>query len=311
MYFAVQIKQTMIIPPNLEKGDLIAIVAPAGFLKSDETLKEGIALAESWGLQVKLGTHIFKKQGHFAGTDAERLSDLQVALNNPSVKAIWCARGGYGTNRIIDKLDFTEFKKYPKWVIGYSDITILLNHINNLGIESLHAMMATSQKSIINDLAVLSLQKVLFGEALSYEIPSDKNNVEGKAKGALVGGNLSLLVASLGTKSEPKFKDAILFIEEIGEHQYRLDRMLYTLKRNGVFDKCRGILIGGITDIPTNDPDFGKTTEQLILDAIGRTDIPICFDFPAGHIAENCAMIFGRKVLLKIDIKTDSFITFK
>ncbi len=301
----------MIIPPNLERGNIIAIVAPAGFLKSDESHKEGIALAESWGLQVKLGAHLFKKEGHFAGTDAERLSDLQEALNNSSVKAIWCARGGYGTNRIIDKLDFTEFKKHPKWVIGYSDITILLNHINNLGIESLHAMMATSQKSIANDLAVLSLQKVLFGDALSYEIPANKNNVSGKAKGTLVGGNLSLLVASLGTKSEPKFKDAILFIEEIGEYQYRLDRMLYTLKRNGVFDKCRGVLIGGMTDILTNDPDFGKINEQLILEVIGRTDIPICFDFPAGHISENCALILGRKALIKIDSKTDSFITFK
>lgn len=305
-----QIKQTMIIPPNLEKGDVIAIVAPAGFLKSDESLKEGIALAESWGLQVKLGTHLFKKEGHFAGSDAERLFDLQEALNNQSVKAIWCARGGYGTNRIIDKLDFTEFKKHPKWVIGYSDITTLLNHINNLGVESLHAMMATSEKSIISDLAVVSLQKVLFGKALSYEIPSNKNNILGQARGVLVGGNLSLLAASIGTNSSPNPKDAILFIEEIGEHQYRIDRMLYTLKRNGFFEQCRGVLIGGISDIPVNEPDFGKTIETLILEVIERTDIPVIFDVPSGHITENCALILGRKVLLKVD-KLNSFITFK
>ena len=301
----------MIKPQNLEKGDAIAIVAPAGYLKSDESLKSGIALAEMWGLRVQLGAHIFNKEGHFAGSDAERLADLQAALDNPSVKAIWCARGGYGTNRIIDSLDFTEFKKHPKWVIGYSDITTLLNHINNLGIETLHAMMVTSQEALANDLAVVSLQKALFGKSLSYEIPSSKNNVIGQAKGLLIGGNLSLLVASLGTPSAPKPKNAILFIEETGEYKYRIDRMLYSLKRNGFFDKCRGILIGGMTDIPTNDPEFGKTMGQLILEVIGRTDMPICFDFPAGHITENCTLILGRKVLLKIDNNTDSFITFK
>ena len=301
----------MIKPTNLEKGDAIAIVAPAGYLKSDKSLKAGIALAEMWGLQVQLGKHVFNKEGHFAGSDAERLADLQAALDNPSVKAIWCARGGYGTNRIIDSLDFTEFKKHPKWVIGYSDITTLLNHINNLGIETLHAMMVTSQEALANDLAVVSLQKALFGKSLSYEIPSSKNNVIGQAKGLLIGGNLSLLVASLGTPSAPKPKNAILFIEETGEYKYRIDRMLYSLKRNGFFDKCRGILIGGMTDIPTNDPEFGKTMGQLILEVIGRTDMPICFDFPAGHITENCTLILGRKVLLKIDNNTDSFITFK
>jgi len=305
-----QIKQTMITPPNLEKGDTIAIVAPAGYLKSEESLKEGITLATFWGLQVKLGTHLFKKHGHFAGTDEARLSDLQSALNDPSVKAIWCARGGYGTNRIIDKLDFTEFKKHPKWVIGFSDITTLLNHLNNLGIESLHAMMATSQKSIMNDLAVVSLEKVLFGGALSYEIPSNKNNLIGQARGTLVGGNLSLLAASLGTNSAPNPKDAILFIEETGEYQYRIDRMLYSLKRNGFFEQCRGVLIGGLSDIPANDPDFGKTNEQLVLEVIERTDIPVIFDVPAGHLTENCALILGRKVLLKVD-KQNSFITFK
>ncbi len=288
----------MIKPQNLHKGDTIAIVAPAGFLKSDELLKAAIALAKKWGLQVNIGAHVFKKKGHFAGSDNERLSDLQEAINNPSVKAIWCSRGGYGTNRIIDKLDFTSFKKQPKWVIGYSDITLLLNHINNLGVESLHAMMATSQKSLLNNLAILSLEKVLFGKSLNYEIPSNKNNISGQAKGILVGGNLSLLASGLGTFSAPNIKNAILFIEEIGEYQYRIDRMLYSLKRNGFFNQCRGILIGGMTDIPSNDPDFGKTTEQLILDVVNRADIPVIFDVPAGHINQNCALILGRKIYI-------------
>jgi len=291
----------MIQPPNLHKGDSIAIVAPAGFLKSNESIQSGLALAKKWDLNVLLGKHLFKKEGHFAGTDAERLSDLQTALNTTSVKAVWCARGGYGTNRIIDKLDFTSFKKQPKWVIGYSDITILLNHINNLGVESLHAIMPTSESAIKNDLATISLYKALFGKPLNYEIPSNKNNVPGQAKGLLVGGNLSLLVASLGTNSAPNCKDAILFIEEIGEYQYRLDRMLYSLKRNGFFESCRGVLVGGMTDIPKNDPDFGKSTEQLILDVIARNDIPIIFDVPAGHITKNCALILGRKVFISTE----------
>ncbi len=300
----------MIKPQNLHKGDTIAIVAPAGFLKSDESLKAAIALAKKWGLQVKSGTHILKKDGHFAGTDAERLSDLQEVLDNPKIKAIWCARGGYGTNRIIDKLDFTSFKKQPKWVIGYSDITILLNHINNLGVESLHAMMATSQKSFNDDLAVLSLEKALFGKSLNYEVSSNKNNISGQAKGILVGGNLSLLAASLGTFSAPNIKNAILFIEETGEYQYRIDRMLYSLKRNGFFDQCNGVLIGGMCDIPKNDPDFGKATERLILDVIGRTDIPIIFDVPAGHINQNCTLILGRKIHVSAS-KNMSYLKFK
>jgi len=289
----------MIKPPNLQKGDSIAIVAPAGFLKSEESLEKGIALAKSWDLKVKVGQNVYKKEGHFAGSDAERLSDLQEALDNPDVKAIWCACGGYGTNRIIDKLDFDTFLKHPKWLIGYSDICILLNHINNLGVESLHAMMATSQSSIENKLAVLSIQKVLFGKSLNYEIPSNKNNINGQAKGILVGGNLALFAASLGTVSVPKNKKFILFIEEIGEYKYRIDRMLYSLKRNGFFKQCRAVLIGGMTDIPKNNPPFEKEIEQLILEVIDRNDIPVCFDFPAGHITENCTLILGRKVSIK------------
>ena len=294
----------MITPPHLQKGDSIAIVAPAGFLKSDESLKIGITLAEKWGLRVALGKNIYKKEGHFAGSDDDRLTDLQEALDSPSIKAIWCARGGYGTNRIIDKLNFNNFQKNPKWVIGYSDITILLNHINNLGIESLHAMMATSQKSLTNEIALLSLQKVLFGKPLDYIFPSHPRNILGKAKGVLVGGNLSILTSILRTSSFPKQEKMVLFIEEIGEYQYRLDRMLYSLKRAGYFEACRAVLIGGMTDIPTNDPDFGKTTEQLILEAIGRTDIPVIFNIPAGHITENCALILGRKITLKSDVKS-------
>lgn len=300
----------MIKPAYLQKGDTIAIVAPAGFLKSEDSLEKGIALATSWGLKVKVGQNVFKKAGHFAGSDVERLSDLQEALNNNDVKAIWCARGGYGTNRIIDNLDFSTFKKQPKWVIGYSDITILLNHINNLGIATLHAMMATSTDALKNDLAVLSLKNALFGKALNYEIPFETNNILGEAHGVLIGGNLALLAASLGTASFPNLKKAIVFIEEIGEYKYKIDRMLYSLKRHGVFKKCRGVLVGGMTDIIKNDPEFKKSINQLILEVIDRSDIPVIFGVPAGHIKDNCALILGSKVAIKAT-KHNSIILFK
>jgi len=300
----------MIKPTYLQKGDTIAIVAPAGFLKSEDSLASGMALMASWVLKVKVGRNVFKKEGHFAGTDAERLSDLQEALDNPKIKAIWCARGGYGTNRIIDQLDFTAFKKQPKWVIGYSDVTILLNHINNLGFASLHAMMATSTDTLKNELAVLSLKNALFGKTLNYEIPFETSNVLGEAHGVLIGGNLSLLTAGLGSDSFPNLEKAIVFIEEIGEYKYRIDRMLYSLKRHGVFKKCRGVLIGGMTDITKNDLEFGKSINQLILDVVERSDIPVIFGVPAGHIKDNCALILGSKIAIKAT-KNNSIILFK
>jgi len=300
----------VIKPTYLLKGDTIAIVAPAGFLKSEDSLKSGMALMDTWGLKIKVGRHVFKKEGHFAGSDVERLSDLQEALDNPKIKAIWCARGGYGTNRIIDKLDFTAFKKQPKWVIGYSDITILLNHINNLGIASLHAMMATSTDTLKNALAVLSLKNALFGTTLNYEIPFKASNVLGDAHGVLVGGNLALLTASLGTASFPNLNKSIVFIEEIGEYKYRIDRMLYSLKRHGVFKKCRAVLVGGMTDIPKNDPEYGKSINQLILDVVDRNDIPVIFGVPSGHIKENCTLVLGSKVAIKATDK-NSIILFK
>lgn len=293
----------MIQPSALKKGDTLAIVAPAGFLKSDTALNKSIALAESWGLNVEIAPNVFKKQGHFAGTDTERLSDLQWALNNPKIKAIWCARGGYGTNRIIDKLDFTAFLKQPKWLIGYSDVTILLNHINNLGVASLHAMMATSLSSFQNKKAVLSLYNSLFGKSINYIFSSNKYNVFGQAEGILLGGNLSLLASLLGTESAIKQKEYILFIEEIGEYKYRIDRMLYSLKRNNYFKNCKGLLIGGMTDIPVNDPLFDKSIEQLILDVLGDINFPVCFDTPTGHITENCTLIFGKKIKIIIEEK--------
>ena len=225
---------------KLQKGDLIGIVTPAGFIKEGENLDTAIQLIKSWGLQVKLGKNTFSKHHHFAGTDEERTNDFQTFLDDKNIKAIWCARGGYGSIRIIDKLDFTKFKKNPKWIIGYSDITVFHQAVNKLGFESIHAIMPTSTQTIksnkINDLkAVSSLKKALFNENLSYQIKSNKHNKLGTTSGKLIGGNLAIISSLLGTNYTLKTKNNMLFIEEIGEYKYRIDRMLQSLKLNGYF----------------------------------------------------------------------------
>ncbi len=286
---------------KLKKGDCIGILAPAGFVKEDENLKAAIQLLERWGLQIKFGKNLYKKHHHFAGTDTERIADFQTFLDAENIQAIWCARGGYGSVRIIDKLDFTKFKKNPKWIIGYSDITVFHQAINRLELESIHAIMPTSTTAILESKsAVESLRKVLFGETLSYKIKSNKYNKIGAAKGQLIGGNLSLISSLLGTDYSIKTKNKILFIEEIGEYKYRIDRMLQSLKLNGYFNDCKALILGGFTNIPENNPNFGMSIEALVLDVVSAYNFPVCFDFEAGHITNNNALIFGRQATLQI-----------
>jgi muramoyltetrapeptide carboxypeptidase len=286
---------------SLQKGDKIGILAPAGYLKKNETLELAKQLLEAWGLQVVFGKHVFEKHHHFAGTDSERLSDFQHFLDDDTINAIWCARGGYGSIRLIDQLNFEKFKKHPKWVIGYSDITVFHSAIFNLGFKSIHAIMPTSIKSIKESQdAVDSLRKTLFGEALHYKLSSNSNNRVGVGKGKLFGGNLSLLASLLGTKIALNTKDSILFIEDIGEYKYRLDRMLYSLKLNGYFEHCNGLILGSFTDIIVNDPLFGKTIEQMVLEIVDDYNFPVCFDFKAGHITDNNALIIGENLELNV-----------
>jgi muramoyltetrapeptide carboxypeptidase len=303
-------------PPYLQEGDTIAIVAPAGILKNrEDTIQKAKELAENWGLKVVLGTNLFNQNNHFSGTDNERFQDFQEALDNKNIKAIWSARGGYGSVRILDKLNFTEFIAHPKWIIGYSDITAFHNHIHNLGIETMHGMMATSleekPEEIIETKA--SFKKALFGEELKYTIPSSEDNRNAILnageilKGQLIGGNLSILTSMLGSNSQLSTAGKILFIEEIGEYKYSIDRMLQSLKRAGYFTKVKAVIVGNMSSIKKNSTQWGSTIEQLILEVIPK-NIPVLFDFPAGHEADNRALIFGRNVALEVDMEKYSLV---
>ena len=244
-------KTKLIQPEYLKSGDTISIVAPSGVLNNFENkIKLAIDIFESWGLKVVLGDHIYNKNGHFAGTDRQRIDDFQNALDNQSIKAIWCARGGYGAVRIIDDVNFNNYLKKPKWIIGFSDITVIHNKLNNLNSESIHAIMPSGIESLEpSNESLIKLKSVLFGESLSYSISSNKDNKTGTSEGVLVGGNLTLLQTLIGSNTELKTDNKILFIEEVGEYAYHIDRMLYSLKRAGYFENCNGLIVGQISDI--------------------------------------------------------------
>ena len=304
----------LITPPYLKKGDTIAIVAPAGILTNrKEVIDKAKTLAESWGLHVVYGKHLFDTAGHFSATDKKRAEDFQKALDNPNIKAIWAGRGGYGTVRILDRLDFTKFKMTPKWVIGYSDITALHSHIHTLGFETIHAMMGTSlgEDPIEIIQTVSSFKKTLFGEKLSYSLVSVKENRIGKGKGQIIGGNLALLASMLGSDSEMDVAGKILFIEEIGEYKYSIDRMLQSLKRAGFFEKCDGLIVGDISNIKKNSTKWGSSIEQLIYDVVAEYDFPILYRFPAGHEPDNRSLILGRTIEMNVTKDGVSTVVFE
>lgn len=296
-------------PPYLKAGDTIAIVAPAGILKNkEEVLQKAKELAESWGLNVVYGKNLFNQNNHFSGTDDERAKDFQDALDNKNIKAIWSARGGYGSVRILDKLNYKKFNKNPKWIIGYSDVTAFHCHIHNLNVETIHAMMGTSMSDDSDKIVetISTFKKAIFGEELCYTIPSSEYNKKGNQprnqqiiEGQIVGGNISLLASMLGSKSQMKTDGKILFIEEIGEYKYAIDRMLQSLKRAGYFTKIKAVVVGDMSKIKVNSTNWGSSIEQLILDVLPK-DTPVLFNFPAGHEADNRALIFGRKIQLVI-----------
>ena len=289
-------------PEFLKKGDRIAIVAPAGIIKNPTAIYEAKQKAESWGLEVVIAPHVFEKHNHFAGDDTQRLNDFQWALNSPEIKAIWCARGGYGSVRIIDALNFEAFKKNPKWIVGYSDITVFHNYLQSENYTSIHGCMPVNMDFPENTRkqSFGSLQQALFGTLKSYTITGSTYNREGKAKGVLVGGNLSLLASVSGSKTQVDTANKILFIEEIGEYKYHIDRLLRTLKRNGSFEHCKGIIIGGMSHLKRNNPSFGQDIETIILEAIGSHTYPVLFDFPAGHDPVNKALYFGKNTTLVV-----------
>lgn len=295
---------TLIQPPYLKAGDTVAIVAPSGVLNGrDKEVNQAKELLKSWGLNVVVGDHVFNKANHFAGTDNERAEDFQKALDNPNIKAIWCARGGYGTVRMIDKLDYTKYKDNPKWVIGYSDITAIHNQLNIEGSESIHAMMCTSLTDDLSEIeeTLETFRCALFGKSLNYSIDGSSYNKTGSATAPLVGGNLTLLHTMLGSKTSIDTSDKILFIEEIGEYKYHIDRMLQSLKRAGYFENLKGLIVGDMSKMRKNTTPWGTSIEQLILDAVSEYDFPVLFDFPAGHEDDNRALILGRTIQLTVD----------
>lgn len=289
---------TMKIPAYLKKGDTVAIVCTARKFTAEEA-QPAIELLKSWGLKVKLGTTIGLDNFQLGGSDTERTEDFQTILDDDSVKAIWCARGGYGTVRIIDNIDFSKFVQNPKWIIGFSDVTVLHSHIHNLGVATLHSIMPFSVPKA-EETAKESLKKALFGKHLSYEIPNSSHNKKGTTKGVLVGGNLSILYSLLGSKSAIHTENKILYIEDLDEYLYHIDRMMMNLKRNGYFDKVKGIIVGGMTDMHDNSIPFGMNANEIILDVTKEYNIPICFDFPAGHLPDNRALILGKEVEFEV-----------
>ncbi len=295
----------MILPSYLKKGDTIAIIATARKVSKEE-IQPAVAFFESYGLSVLLGKNLFASQNQYAGTDEQRAEDLQWALNDKTVKAIIIARGGYGTVRLLEHLDFTEFRKYPKWMVGYSDVTVLHNAIHNCGIASLHATMPLNFTK--SDEATKSMVEALFGNLTVITSEENYSNISGTSKGQLVGGNLSLLYALSGTPYDIDTTDKILFIEDLDEYLYHIDRMMMQLKLSGKLKHLKGLIVGGMTDMKDNTIPFGKFPEEIILDAVKAYNYPVCFDFPAGHIDRNLAMYFGREVQLDV---TDDGATLK
>ena len=289
----------MVTPPYLKPGDSIGLVSTARKITSEELLP-ALSLLKKFGLKAVLGNTINARENQYAGGDALRANDFQLMLDNPNIKAIWCARGGYGTVRIIDALDFGNFKKNPKWIIGYSDVTVLHSHIHQFGIETLHANMP-SEIAKKTEATRTTLKNALFGNDHEIAIhTSNTLNRKGQAVGEVVGGNLSILYSLCGSPSSLNTAGKILFIEDLDEYLYHIDRMILNLKRNEMFKDLVGLLVGGFSDIHDNSVPFGKTAQEIILEAVSEFDFPVCFDVPAGHVHDNQALIMGRKASLSV-----------
>ena len=292
----------MVTPPYLKPGDQVAIVATARKIDLDK-LEEGLVLLKEWGLTPVIGKTIGLADDQYAGTDAQRAQDFQEALDNPDIKAIWCARGGYGTVRIVDQLDFYKFVKYPKWIVGYSDVTVLHSHIHKIGFQTIHATMPVSVPDN-TAFAKASLRQSLFGkpEQLVVET-SHVLNRTGVASGQLVGGNLSILYSLCGSGSALHTEGKILLIEDLDEYLYHIDRMVVNLKRNDMLDGLNGLIVGGMTKMHDNTIPFGKTAQEIVMDAVEPCDYPVVFDFPAGHVDDNRALVMGAEVNLEVTAK--------
>lgn len=290
----------MLTPPALKNGDTVAIVAPARSISKDE-IEPAIELLTSWGLQVATGDHLFSQHHQFAGTDSERASDMQQMLDNEHVRAIFCARGGYGTVRTIRFLDFDRFLRYPKWIIGFSDITVLHSYINEqLSVKTLHAQMPVNfPRNRKENQALRLLKETIFGKspAFSWETKHEETH-ESKITGQLTGGNLSVLYSLAGTPYDISTENKILFMEDLEEYLYHIDRMFMNLKLSGKLDNLKGLLVGGMTDMNDNKVPFGKTAYEIIYDVTKDLEFPIFSDCPAGHTHHNLPLIMGGTITI-------------
>jgi muramoyltetrapeptide carboxypeptidase len=287
----------MTSPAPLKIGDTVLIIATAR-KTTPELMRPAIELLEKYGLKVELGKNLYKEQDQFAGNDKERAKDLQWAIDHKKAKAVIIAGGGYGTVRIIDQVNFIPLAKYPKWFAGFSDATVIHSRLHNMKIASLHSTMAF--RFSLNADATRSLLELLFGERAVYDIPPNALNKKGECEGEICGGNLSLLYSLSGSKDDIHTKNKILFIEDLDEYLYHIDRMMIQLKRSGKLKDLKGLIVGGMTEMKDNSVPFGKKVEEIILDAVKEYKYPVCFGFPAGHIEDNRALYLGKKAKLSV-----------
>ena len=292
------------IPPYLKKGDTIGLVCPSGTLQAKKAAT-CISTLEAWGYKVKIGKTLGTQYHYFSATDEARAADVQEMLDDKNVQAVLCGRGGYGMSRIIDLLDFKNFKKHPKWVIGFSDITLLHNHCTQvLKTASLHAPMAGAfNNGQSNNEWVLSLKHALQGKKANYKAAPHALNRTGTATGKLVGGNLTLVAHAVGSVSGLQTKNAILFLEDIGEYKYNIDRMMIQLKRAGMLTNLAGLVVGGFTQTKDSDPAFGASVYEIIQSAVAEYSYPVCYDFPVSHDKENYAIKHGADYTLQVTAK--------
>jgi muramoyltetrapeptide carboxypeptidase len=292
----------MQLPPYVKSGDLVSISAPARWV-DPEDIQNFVSFLEQEGLQTMTGS-IFTRYHQFAGEDKDRLDDLQQMLDHPDIKAIFCARAGYGTLRLLNNIDLKGFAEHPKWVVGFSDITALHAFLQmRIGVASIHAAMPYTLRDVTDadDSAVSSLFGILKGELPYYTVPANPLNREGKGSGILLGGNLSVLYSLTGTLFQFPTRGAILFLEDVDEYLYHIDRMMQNLKLAGMLENLAGLVVGGLTDMHDNEVPFGMDAAEIIRSAVEEFDFPVCFDFPAGHIEGNMAILLGRQVSLEVN----------
>jgi muramoyltetrapeptide carboxypeptidase len=288
----------MIIPPFLSTGDKVGVIATAKKVNKESTL-QGIDMLKKWGLKVQLGEHLFDTFHQFAGTDQQRAHDLQQMIDNPEIRAIFIARGGYGTTRIIDDINFDSLLRKPKWICGFSDITAILLHLYDMGIASFHSPMPAFFYE--NDQKALDfMRNSLFGQKKNISAQAHPLNRLGEANGKLIGGNLSIICHMIGSATRIMTDGNILFLEDVGEQLYKIDRMMVQLKRAGLLGKLSGLIVGQFTDMEDGEESFGLDVLEIIHHHTSEFDYPLAFDFPIGHTNENMAIPVGVEGRLKI-----------